>query len=568
LKLINSKVIEKGLVQKAFVKALCSDNKSGGNLFHEIRKYFQEEIEKAFNKQESKADSNQTPESAKSYSGKMITCNPIEDQDKEVLGPDYCSRYGFDDYSIKGINYTKSEYNELPSLLPFVKTKEFSIGNLAVSLENIDYNAEISTDIGIKIAGYSFYFLPKKKKSILHLYGIRFSKEVLQPLFDEYFHNCSCNKSDLDEIRIGINSYPIIFICRKCGQLYTCKCFEKYLNLKKDIIGLPCGHSHSGVINHKQDGCELKKAVENIKIKDSICHLCTGSIPKLEYGNEMYYSAFLRKYLPYFELLKKQPESEHLKVTEKLSKEMLMLEKEAVEIISKSLKYGKELKLLNKQCVLPPQLILDGKREEYLHLVAQGMTMWKSVNDNYISILFHCIVKEIKNDISVLQGKEKEVFTKYCQILTKYDKANTDFVKGIENDLRKRVGYPLIGEKWISETMLYKITQTLFADKTTLFHYRGKELHGLELDIFIVDLKIGIEYQGVQHYETVSHWGGDEGLTKRRENDKKKKEYCKKEGYNLIEFKYDESLTIENVEKYLGKYLGRTSDNLKSEKVL
>lgn len=47
-----------------------------------------------------------------------------------------------------------------------------------------------------------------------------------------------------------------------------------------------------------------------------------------------------------------------------------------------------------------------------------------------------------------------------------------------------------------------------------------------------------IEYQGIQHYEPKSKFGGWDGLRKQQYNDMKKREYCKAHGYNLILIPY------------------------------
>ncbi|MGA1870820.1 MAG: hypothetical protein ACMUJM_19975 [bacterium] len=124
-----------------------------------------------------------------------------------------------------------------------------------------------------------------------------------------------------------------------------------------------------------------------------------------------------------------------------------------------------------------------------------------------------------------------------------------------ENLLRQYLGFPQIGEGWITETMLYKIVCLLFPSHKVIHHYRGKELQGLELDIWIPKLKIGIEYQGIQHYQVIEHWGGEEGLEKRKANDKRKKQLCKSLGYFLIEFKHNEELTEGYVKKKLQRLL-------------
>jgi hypothetical protein len=51
-----------------------------------------------------------------------------------------------------------------------------------------------------------------------------------------------------------------------------------------------------------------------------------------------------------------------------------------------------------------------------------------------------------------------------------------------------------------------------------------------------------IEFQGEQHYEPKSKFGGKKGLYKQRYNDNKKRSYCAAHGYRLIEIPYwDES---------------------------
>ena len=47
-----------------------------------------------------------------------------------------------------------------------------------------------------------------------------------------------------------------------------------------------------------------------------------------------------------------------------------------------------------------------------------------------------------------------------------------------------------------------------------------------------------IEYQGIQHYEAKSKFGGYTGLRKQQYNDMKKREYCKKHNIPLIAIPY------------------------------
>lgn len=52
------------------------------------------------------------------------------------------------------------------------------------------------------------------------------------------------------------------------------------------------------------------------------------------------------------------------------------------------------------------------------------------------------------------------------------------------------------------------------------------------------ELMFLIEYQGIQHYEPKSKFGGYSGLRKQQFNDMQKREYCKKHNIILIEIPY------------------------------
>ena len=49
-----------------------------------------------------------------------------------------------------------------------------------------------------------------------------------------------------------------------------------------------------------------------------------------------------------------------------------------------------------------------------------------------------------------------------------------------------------------------------------------------------------IEYQGIQHYEPKSKFGGWQGLRKQQFNDMLKREYCRKHNITLVEIPYTE----------------------------
>ena len=60
------------------------------------------------------------------------------------------------------------------------------------------------------------------------------------------------------------------------------------------------------------------------------------------------------------------------------------------------------------------------------------------------------------------------------------------------------------------------------------------------------ELDFLIEYQGIQHYEAKSKFGGYSALAKQRYYDMKKREYCKKHNITLVIIPY----TDENIISY------------------
>lgn len=127
------------------------------------------------------------------------------------------------------------------------------------------------------------------------------------------------------------------------------------------------------------------------------------------------------------------------------------------------------------------------------------------------------------------------------------------FTKKIENTVRQEFGFKKVGEGWVSETLLYQIIKNILPQFEMVRHHRPKWLEGLELDIFIPDLKLGFEYQGQQHFHPIKAWGGKESLKKLKERDKKKVKLCEQNNITLIEVLYFEPLTESHIKELLLK---------------
>ena len=127
--------------------------------------------------------------------------------------------------------------------------------------------------------------------------------------------------------------------------------------------------------------------------------------------------------------------------------------------------------------------------------------------------------------------------------------------KKIENITREEFGFRKIGEGNVSETILTKIVQGIFSNLEIIRHYRPKWLDGLELDIFISDFKLGIEYQGQQHFHPVKAWGGEKALQDLRERDSRKRKICKKHDIRLLEIDFTEPLNTDYIHKKINDIL-------------
>ena len=74
----------------------------------------------------------------------------------------------------------------------------------------------------------------------------------------------------------------------------------------------------------------------------------------------------------------------------------------------------------------------------------------------------------------------------------------------------------------------------------------------LSYDFYLPYYNLLIEYQGMQHYKPVILFGGEEQFEIQQEHDRRKREYAKSNGYNLLEIPYYD---YDNIEKILDKAL-------------
>ncbi len=128
-----------------------------------------------------------------------------------------------------------------------------------------------------------------------------------------------------------------------------------------------------------------------------------------------------------------------------------------------------------------------------------------------------------------------------------------EFLAEMEARYRAEMGLPARGEGRVSELHLARCVEAALPGVEVARQVRPPWLRGGQsLDIVIPSLAVAIEYQGEQHYLALAHWGGEAGLAARRELDERKRDACWHAGIRLIEWRFDEPVSVEAVRARLG----------------
>ena len=73
--------------------------------------------------------------------------------------------------------------------------------------------------------------------------------------------------------------------------------------------------------------------------------------------------------------------------------------------------------------------------------------------------------------------------------------------------------------------------------------------HKLPFDFYLPEYNLCIEYQGIQHFKPINHFGGIEFLNSLKIRDQFKKQYCIDNGINFLEISYKDFNNIEEILK-------------------
>ncbi|MDR7103983.1 hypothetical protein [Croceicoccus sp. BE223] len=110
-----------------------------------------------------------------------------------------------------------------------------------------------------------------------------------------------------------------------------------------------------------------------------------------------------------------------------------------------------------------------------------------------------------------------------------------------EDAFRRERGVPEIGRGWASEVALLDLVRTIWP--SAVHQWRPAFLGLQSIDIHVPELQLAIEYQGQQHYEPITLFGGEEGLAMTQARDERKRALLAHQGVRLLEWRFDEPMT-------------------------
>ena len=130
----------------------------------------------------------------------------------------------------------------------------------------------------------------------------------------------------------------------------------------------------------------------------------------------------------------------------------------------------------------------------------------------------------------------------------------------------RSIGHGCSACKKKTQKILFDIVARIFPSCNPIFDHKHRDLRFsrtekqlesgrkgalMELDIWIPERSLGIEYQGEQHYHSFPHWGGEDALREVIRRDKEKVAACEENGIELVPVPYTWDRTIDQIVKLL-----------------
>lgn len=159
------------------------------------------------------------------------------------------------------------------------------------------------------------------------------------------------------------------------------------------------------------------------------------------------------------------------------------------------------------------------------------------------------LINKYSNEFNVIEYKnQREILVEHNVCGYRFNKflhniTQNNVIKCPKCDLNKSMGEEKI-KTWLDNNSIRYERQKRFKN--------CRNIKSLPFDFYLPERDILIEFDGIQHYEVVEHFGGKEKFKTRKENDNIKNKFCIDNNIDLIRIKYSD---INNIEKILTKLL-------------
>ncbi|WP_394277260.1 hypothetical protein [Luteococcus sp.] len=112
--------------------------------------------------------------------------------------------------------------------------------------------------------------------------------------------------------------------------------------------------------------------------------------------------------------------------------------------------------------------------------------------------------------------------------------AGQQLTRTAENVVREEVGIPGVGQGWLSETKLVVEIRDALPELEVQQHASPPWLGRQHLDVYLPELHLALEYQGLQHDHPVAFFGGEQDFAATQRRDARKRQLCRRHGIRLI----------------------------------
>lgn len=235
------------------------------------------------------------------------------------------------------------------------------------------------------------------------------------------------------------------------------------------------------------------------------------------------------------------------KTTEEFKQSVFDLVGDEYEVVGEYVNSKDKIHFIHKKCKsnggkdfdfdMTPKDFLSGQR-----CPKCGGTMRKTQNE------FEGIIRNLVGDEYTVIGKYESMHTK---ITIRHNKCGTEYMVRPDMFVHRGNRCPVCNESHGEIAV-----RTLLTDMHIVFEAQYKipdckNIKPLPFDFAILDVSNSlvalIEYDGIQHYNAVERWGGEENLKMIQENDRIKTEYCKTNNIPLLRVPYWDFDDIENI---------------------